>query len=252
MGIFLLHFSPTGSSKRVGKLLAKVWKEPVKRIDLTKQNFEYAHTFNQEDVCYFAVPAFGGRVPALALAHLTEIYGKQTPAVLIATYGNRAFDDLFLELQDFLSPKGFVVNAAVASVTEHSIVDEFGAGRPNEADIAELNDFAQKIQTKIQTQPSEISTLGNKPYRSYQTADYRPLTSDACTDCKLCAEKCPTCAIPYENPRETIFEKCILCMRCIHICPEKARYVDPTAIASLKNHLQEVAMGHKANQLFLK
>ena len=41
---------------------------------------------------------------------------------LIVVYGNRAYDDTFVELQDVLTGAGFVCIAAVAATAEHSIM----------------------------------------------------------------------------------------------------------------------------------
>ena len=92
----------------------------MQSIDLFawEQNRE-GTAFSPQDVCLIAVPAFGGRVPALALECLKTMQGNGARAVLIAVYGNRDFDDTLLELQNAAESCGFTCTAAVAAVAEH-------------------------------------------------------------------------------------------------------------------------------------
>ncbi len=58
-------------------------------------------------------------------------------AHLIVFYGNRAYDDTFVELQDVLTGAGFVCIAAVAATAEHSIMRQFATGRSDAQDEKE-------------------------------------------------------------------------------------------------------------------
>ena len=68
-----------------------------------------------------AVPSYGGRVPGTAAGRLGAIRGNGARAVLVCVYGNRAYEDTLVELQDIAKQAGFRVTAAVAAVAEHSI-----------------------------------------------------------------------------------------------------------------------------------
>lgn len=251
MAIHLIYFSPTGSTKKIGQLLTKVWQEKVHQWDLSKAETNYQQTFAAVDICYFAVPAFGGRVPAVALERMKNLWGRQTPAVMIGVYGNRDYDDLFLELRDFLVAQNFLPQAAVAAIAQHTIVPAAGAGRPSARDLAELENFAISIQKHLPQVKTIVQIPGNFPYRQYQTAAYRPMTNENCTLCQTCGKKCPVGAIPLAASNTTIAEKCILCMRCLHLCPEKARYIDEAVLGSLKEHLATACSQPRVNQLFL-
>jgi MauM/NapG family ferredoxin protein len=55
---------------------------------------------------------------------------------------------------------------------------------------------------------------------------WRPLlgrrrVGDGCTSCGLCSSSCPMEAIG-QDPHTTDFSECIVCMKCAHVCPEKA------------------------------
>ena len=64
--------------------------------------------------------------------------GDNTPAVFAVVYGNRHFNDALLELEDRLTELGFVPVAGVTANARHSILREYGAGRPDEDDRKDL------------------------------------------------------------------------------------------------------------------
>ena len=67
-------------------------------------------------------------------------------------FGNRAIDDTLLELQDVLEASGFVCIAGMEAVAEHSLMHQFGTGRPDRQDEKELLEFAAKIMQNSETQ----------------------------------------------------------------------------------------------------
>jgi ferredoxin/flavodoxin len=46
--------------------------------------------------------------------------------------------------------------------------------------------------------------------------------TDACTDCGLCIDNCPTSNIRRENGKIRFDYECVSCMRCIYSCPQQA------------------------------
>lgn len=91
------------------------------------------------------VPVFGGRIPGYAAEKLTYLRGGGAAAVTAAVYGNRAFEDALLELDDCLKAQGFRIGAGTALLAEHSMVRDVAAGRPDGRDQKEMADFAAKI-----------------------------------------------------------------------------------------------------------
>ena len=87
-------------------------------------------------------------------------------SILAVVFGNRAIDDTLLELQDVLEASGFVCNAGMEAVAEHSLLHQFGTGRPDSQDEKELMGFAAKIMENIATQRTP-EFPGNRPYRQY-------------------------------------------------------------------------------------
>lgn len=254
MSLYMIYFSPTGGTKAVAQQLAKGWNETPLEIDLSDRQLDFAAcAFTAQDTCLIAVPSFGGRVPEIALQHLSTISGGGAQGVLVVSYGNRAYDDTLLELQDGANACGFHVIGAVAAATEHSIVHQYGAGRPDMQDCAELTAFGEKLAKRAtQAQTANTFTLpGNRPFRPYGGVPLKPTASKHCGHCGLCAKSCPVAAIPEENPSLTTNDVCISCMRCIQICPAKVRSVSKHLLMLVGSKLKKVCASRKSNELFI-
>lgn len=254
MKIYNIYFSPTGGTKKVADMLGSAWREEKQEIDLSVFGKDYTgYVFEKEDICIVGVPSFGGRVPEAALNALGQMKGCGARAVLAAVYGNRDFDDTLLELKEALTDAGFRCAAASAAVVEHSVMRQFGAGRPDEKDRAELQAFSKKIKEKLdgQAEGKSVSVPGNKPYRSYSGIPLKPKAGKSCTKCGICAAKCPAGAIPKSNPSEVDKEKCISCMRCISVCPRKARDVNRILWKAASVKMKKTCSGRKENKIYL-
>ena len=254
MKIYNIYFSPTGGTKKVADMLGSAWREEKQEIDLSVFGKDYTgYVFEKEDICIVGVPSFGGRVPEAALNALGQMKGCGAQAVLAAVYGNRDFDDTLLELKEALTDAGFRCAAASAAVAEHSVMRQFGAGRPDEKDRAELQAFTKKIKEKLdgQAEGKSVRVPGNKPYRSYSGIPLKPKAGKSCTKCGICAAKCPAGAIPKSNPAEVDKEKCISCMRCISVCPRKARDVNRILRKAASVKMKKTCSGRKENKIYL-
>lgn len=97
-----------------------------------------------------ALPVFGGRIPAFVAEKLKHIRAEKKKAATIVVYGNRAYEDALLELNNIAEESGFEIVASGAFVAQHSMCPEVGEGRPDEKDF------------------EDIKTLGKKYWISYQ------------------------------------------------------------------------------------
>ena len=117
----LITFSPTGNSRRVAEAIAGAIRAPVEYVDLTPPNAR-TRDFGEfhDELAIIASPVYVGRVPYEVAFRLRRLMAYGTPAVLVVTYGNRAYEDALLELSDIVSEVGFKPIAACAFVGEHS------------------------------------------------------------------------------------------------------------------------------------
>lgn len=250
MSNYRITFSPTGGTAKTAEILASALADCWTHIDLLTPVPET--NFTADDVCLIAVPSFGGRIPTTSAERLQNIRANGARAILLCVYGNRAYEDTLSELQDVLESRGFRCIAAVAAIAEHSILREFGAGRPDADDCAELTGFAEKIRERLANPTDQpLIVPGNhSTYKPYRNTPYVPAETDACTNCGTCAEACPTDAIG-DTPDKIDPARCIKCMRCEAVCPAGARKLDGQITAMLRERLAAVCGTRKANELFV-
>lgn len=137
MSIYAIYFSPTGGTEKIVTFIAEQFGE-YQSIDLCEKTSDLTNNFSEEDLCIIGVPSFGGRVPAIALERIKALSGNNATAILITVYGNRAYEDTLIELEDTLIEKNFTCQAAIAAIAEHSIMHQFATGRPDQNDLTEL------------------------------------------------------------------------------------------------------------------
>jgi ferredoxin len=239
MKITTVYFSATYTTHRIVGHLAKRLSEDVTECDITNQKPKGEILIPNDEVLIVGIPVYAGRVPAMALERIRQFKGEGTPAIAVAVYGNRDYDDALLELSDLLSENGFQVISAGAFIAQHSIFPKVGAHRPDADDYLQINVFADetnKILNKNRQKLLPIHVPGNRPYKIPGSIPIYPSGTSTCKACGKCMDLCPTGAIPKDNPKTTDEEKCIKCGRCIVVCPTKSRQFKGMAytMASIK------------------
>ena len=97
--------------------LLKYHPENIFEFDLTDRQLDFSSfSFDRDALAVLAVPSYGGRVPALAAARIAALRADGTPAVMLCVYGNRAFEDTLVELEDLADAAGFCPVAGVAAI----------------------------------------------------------------------------------------------------------------------------------------
>lgn len=251
MKLYQICFSPTGGTRRAAEILCSALGAQIERIDLMQHVGPLF--FSEEDLCLIAVPVYGGRVPEAALRGLRAMKGNGIPTVLMTVYGNRAADDALLELRDEVYACGFHAIAAIEAVAAHSLFPEYGAGRPDRRDAAELAAFAgyivQKLEEGTLGEPAHLP--GHRPFRAYGGVPFKPRAGSRCTECGTCARECPVQAIPRDEPKRVEKAKCISCMHCVSVCPQQARRVSGLLLRVGRRKLAEACRERKPNRLYL-
>lgn len=253
MDVFEIVFSPTGGTRKVSGLVAGALDKNTVTVDLTDSGLDFsAVSMTEDDVAVISAPAYAGRIPAVVADRLGMVRGNGARTVLVCVYGNRAFEDTLVELEDVAKRAGFRVVAAVSAIAEHSVARQFAAGRPDAQDVAQLSEFAQRIRQKLlDGAASEPSIPGNRPYKQAGGHSMVPHATEDCVSCGACAALCPVRAIDKDDPRQVDGEACISCMRCVSVCPQNAREPNPAALSAVTKMLSKVCVVRKECELFI-
>lgn len=272
--VHLITFSPTSTSKQVGEAIVRgTGISSVKEVNLTLKpvaDWEVpSHT-----LAVFVVPVYGGHVAPLALERMKALHSEGAPAVVVVVYGNRAYEKALVELDAFVTGRGFKVISGATFVGEHSFSNEqfpIAAGRPDADDLTFATLYGEKIRTKI-AEAADMEKLYavdvtriQRPHQPFfplfrflrkvvklrKSGKPMPRTpevdAERCTHCGYCAAHCPTGAIVKGDECNTLAEKCIKCCACVKNCPQQARTYD-TPFAAL---LADCFKRQKENRIIL-
>lgn len=214
--LHLYFFSPTGGTQHVAGLFAENLNAADACTDITV--CAEAKTFSADDCLLVFFPVYGGRVPGPCLARVRALRGTDTPAVLVAVFGNRAVDDALLEMRDTLAPLGFRVIAAAEVIAPHSVNTDIAAGRPDASDRAKIAEFCTQLKSRIAADaPAGITVPGSPNYRAYNGLPLKPAGG----------------------------------LRCIQICPQSARSVPlPLRLAAAAT-VKKYCAGRKEPKFYL-
>lgn len=260
--ILLLTFSPTRTSKRIGEAIARGFSgAQTNVIDLSHDDDPTLPDITAGTLIIISVPVYGGLAAPAAIERMDKLQANGAPCVIVAVYGNRAYDQALNQLSTFTTGHGGKVIAAGAFVGEHSYSNgqyPIAAGRPDRNDLEEAEIFGQKIRQKIAAADNvdEIAAIDTEQLPDPAMSDATMLQfrsdvqetmkrqapgnpvpttdSELCTHCGTCALHCPTQAIRKGDECHTDASKCIKCCACVKICPQQARTYE-TPFSALLN-----------------
>ena len=88
---FGAYFSPTGGTKRALEAVCGLLGGESEYLPLTGPD-KKEKTFGPEELLVLALPVYAGQIPAVP-GLLDGLKGDNTPCILLATYGNRHYDN---------------------------------------------------------------------------------------------------------------------------------------------------------------
>lgn len=259
----LIYYSPTGTGKTTVTAIMKGTGLNHDVIDLTLPDSELScYKISSDELAVIAVPVYSGRVSSEAVKRIKNLKGNNTPAVLVAMYGNRAYEDTLLELKNLTSELGFKAIGGAAFIGQHSFSSEktpIASGRPDDKDRMIAEAFGVKIMEKLSeaNEIPEVDVPGNYPYvdhaqRIRQGGGIYPETNlEACNLCGVCAGVCPVAGIDVTESVSTDIAKCTACSACVQSCPTGARIWTHERVLKGAMFLSTQQGAHKEPEVFL-
>lgn len=243
MMIYGVYFSPTDNSKKYVDYISQSIEKNATMIDLTFK--EESIILNSDDLMIVVAPVYAGRIPNVARGRFKNIKGNNTPCILIATYGNRHYDDALVEMDDLFSSQGFMTIGACAVIGRHTYGD-IQVDRPNAEDLEmTCNYVKERISLNIPTRnipgnhhEDEIVNKGR----------FHPQTLEGCIKCMKCVHECPVGAILDDC--STISDACISCFRCIRHCPVSQKTMTDEAYINFATMFTEKLKERRENEYF--
>lgn len=250
-----IFYSPTKTSEKIAKAIAEgISFDQSDVIDLTFDE-SMAGLSVEDSLTIIAAPVYSGRIAPVALDRIKRVNGKNSPAIIVAVYGNRDYDDALVELYDTVVANGFTVLSAGAFIGEHSFSRAdmpIAEGRPDSSDLNVARNFGADSLRKLQDNriPEKLKLKGNRPYLIPDALPpMAPVCADWCANDGMCMELCPTQAIHFDEDGNiaTDATKCTLCCACVKGCPNSARIFD----TPFTKELHELCKERREPELFL-
>ncbi len=242
--IYGIYFSCTNKTKQYVSEITKYLNSEYTLIDVTSEIKDVELT--KDDYLIIGAPVWGGRIPNLASTHFKNIKGNQTPCFLVASFGNRHYDDALVEMQDLFENQGFIVQGAMAGVAKHTY-GSIAVDRPNRNDISEACAFVFEVYMRNKKMET---TLPGKQHTENKVDKGRfyPSTKDTCIKCGLCQAQCPYHAI--DDDFNVNGHLCASCFRCIENCPVKAKCMEDDSYIEFAKMFSEKLKEPKNNEYF--
>ena len=247
--LYDVHFSARGTTERYAKAFTDAFRKDALSFNWLRKEERKSLSLSPDDELLLSMPVYGGYIPHVCEELMSLLDGDDTPAIIIAVYGNRHYDNALIEMKDLLSKRGFIVIAAAAVVAEHSIFPAVATGRPTEGDLMGMRSFASSIKPPCK----EASVPGNPGWDSsaFRGTPFHPTADDRCRNCLVCVSSCPAGAIDAKDPKATDTSLCISCGACIRICPYNARAYRGEAYGNAMAGFEERCRERRENEFFL-
>lgn len=253
MKVYLVYFSPSGTTQRTLENIAKGFPGvEVEHINLLpSENRRKTYRFGAADLVIL-----GSATAGAVMGHPDELFGclegNNTPLVAVGVCGGTTIGIAMRQMHKRTTDRGFLVTAMGVFIGQYSCIEGVGVGRPNDEDAAMQAQFGRDLYRKIVvdkdfTLHGDIpETIHNPAVRG--TADdgeyILPATfkeksvSDDCILCMTCERNCPTDATDIRR-RHFDLEKCVACWACISRCPTKAITPGPAIYAGMASVPEE-------------
>ena len=252
--VFIVYFSAAGFTRHIAEVMEKRFKvlglEPS-LYDLA-DNRGLCQTISRQiqrlgnDCCLVVgspVYVSHAATPIMQfISSLASIDGSY--AVPFVSWGGASSGISLFEMARELSRKGFKILGAAKILAVHSLMwqleNPLGMGHPNSEDEKVIEQLVEEISNKMQSGGEKEVELSRLAYQSKEAhiemekvtlekakahMPTRAVEEEICSQCKVCAEVCPTDSVTLV-PYPVFGKECVYCFNCMRSCPEGAIIAD--------------------------
>lgn len=254
MKILFVYFSGTGNTHYVAHYLAhylagKLAHLPIE-VELRSIEWQPATALTDFDLLAVGFPVYAAEAPSFVRDYLQRLpLGEGRGAFVFCTKGAYAGGAVQRSLQR-LAARGYVPlggdsvlmpgtdglsmiskNSRMARKALEKDYDHLkDADRLAEAmasAILDLHDGCPAEELRSSLPPKTGSTLSDRVWAFLYDATERYALSrlhadERCAGCGLCARICPVGSVELRDGRPDFADRCMLCIRCLHNCPQEA------------------------------
>ena len=268
MTVYDIHFSARGTTASYARAICTAIGLPTISSNWLRREERREVDISHDDLLVFSMPVYGGFIPALCRDSAVLLQGHDTPAIIVAVYGNRHYDDALVQMRGLLEERGFTVVAGAAFVARHSIFPSVAADRPDDDDLDEARSFARRALESI-GRTGRLALPGREDHDSlvFKGSSFHPCGDDRCIRCMACAgicptgavdradprmsDICPTGAVDRADPRMSDTSACISCGACIDVCPVSSRGYHDEAYRAAEEAFAARCAERRGNEIFL-
>ena len=245
--VFIVYFSPAGSTSHVARVMEKRFKElgiKPSLFDLAKNSGlsqVISEQIRDDSRLIVGSPVYVSHAAPPVMQFLAELTPvTKASAVPYVTWGEASSGIALFEMARGLRKKGFKILGAAKVVAVHCLMwqleSPLGEGHPNSEDERIVQKLVDEMNRKMQSHSSKGIDLSDLAYQKEEIhaemekmsleiakahMPIREVDEELCNQCEICAEVCPTASVVLE-PYPVFGESCIYCFSCMRNCPEGA------------------------------
>jgi ferredoxin/flavodoxin len=257
--VFIVYFSPAGSTRHVAEVIAKknqMLGAEVTSFDLADCNSDIALTISRQiessegkSCLFIGSPVYASHAVLPVMACIAGL--KENPdvfAVPFVTWGGACSGISLYEMGEELIEKRFILLGAAKILAVHSLMwaleDPLGKGHPDAGDDQMVGELVNHVYQKLNEANPRGINLSDLAYQTrenheemektgLQTAKAhlpkRQVDAGLCSQCGICSEICPMDAVIF-TPYPEFGDGCVFCFSCMKKCPEQAIMADMSSI----------------------
>jgi len=235
MRMNLYYFSGSGNTKWAADRFKESFNFYGSSVELINiENLEKVDIDNC-DTIIIGTPIHAEVAPKLVMDFINKLPNKEIECMLFATLGASSAAALDI-IRRTLQNKGYTIVSQSFITMPNNYY--FGVGKePSSEKISKVLEDAQgKIKRVVEEALKKsnkvhsvsvfrvgLGKISGKGFMKFLPKLSRSLTAaEGCNKCGLCLRNCPKGNITFENGKTVFHSHCIMCTRCIHICPYNA------------------------------